>query len=103
MSISIYFFAGARMLYKNLPRAVGLRRITLHKSVSNNEVTFSKTFLQYKWPWLFAVLTICGLFLCQKLSICGIFIYFVSKTRLFSQTVLPNYPRFWYAQEFSRT
>jgi hypothetical protein len=29
-------FPGARMLYKNLPRAVGLRRITLHKSVSND-------------------------------------------------------------------
>jgi hypothetical protein len=25
------------MLYKNLPRAVGLRRITLHKSVSNDQ------------------------------------------------------------------
>jgi hypothetical protein len=29
------------MLYKNLPRAVGLRRITLHKSASNdNEVVY---------------------------------------------------------------
>ena len=31
------------MLYKNLPKAVGLRRITLHKSCAanaNNEVTY---------------------------------------------------------------
>jgi len=29
------------MLYKNLPKSVGLRRITLHKSVSNeNEVVY---------------------------------------------------------------
>ena len=29
-----FSFAGARMLYKNLPRAVGLRRITLHKTMN---------------------------------------------------------------------
>lgn len=35
------FFPGARMLYKNLPKAVGLRRITLHKSVtSEREVVY---------------------------------------------------------------
>merc|ERR1719148_529252 len=28
------YWTGARMLYKNLPRAVGLRRITLHKSLN---------------------------------------------------------------------
>jgi hypothetical protein len=29
------------MLYKNLPRACGLRRITLHKSINiNNEVVY---------------------------------------------------------------
>ena len=37
--------AGARMLYKNLPKTVGLRRLTLHKSASasaasSNEVTY---------------------------------------------------------------
>ena len=26
--------SGARMLYKNLPKAVGLRRVTLHKSLN---------------------------------------------------------------------
>eukprot|EP00094_Tigriopus_californicus_P009510 TCALIF_09168-PA protein Name:"Protein of unknown function" AED:0.26 eAED:0.36 QI:0/0.5/0.4/0.8/0.75/1/5/250/509 len=30
------FWTGARMLYKNLPKAVGLRRITLHKSCSQS-------------------------------------------------------------------
>ena len=30
----LWIFAGARMLYKNLPRAVGLRRITLHKTMN---------------------------------------------------------------------
>ena len=35
------FLSGARMLYKNLPRAVGLRRITLHKSLNlKNEVVY---------------------------------------------------------------
>jgi len=28
---------GARMLYKNLPKAVGLRRVALHKSITNEE------------------------------------------------------------------
>ena len=34
--------AGARMLYKNLPKTVGLRRLTLHKSRTLNsaEVTY---------------------------------------------------------------
>ena len=35
--------AGARMLYKNLPKTVGLRRLTLHKSASvsaSSEVTY---------------------------------------------------------------
>ncbi len=40
-SNSIFIFAGARMLYKNLPRGVGLRRITLHKSLNlNQEVVY---------------------------------------------------------------
>ena len=30
----LIIFSGARMLYKNLPRAVGLRRITLHKTIN---------------------------------------------------------------------
>lgn len=41
--ISWFFIllSGARMLYKNLPRAVGLRRITLHKSLNlKNEVVY---------------------------------------------------------------
>ena len=35
-------FAGARMLYKNLPKTVGLRRLTLHKSrtLHSAEVTY---------------------------------------------------------------
>ena len=43
--ICTYSLAGARMLYKNLPKTVGLRRLTLHKSASasaasSNEVTY---------------------------------------------------------------
>lgn len=35
------YWTGARMLYKNLPKAVGLRRITLHKSIScDREVVY---------------------------------------------------------------
>ena len=38
VALSAWFFfrtfSGARMLYKNLPRAVGLRRITLHKTMN---------------------------------------------------------------------
>ena len=32
--------AGARMLYKNLPRNVGLRRLTLHKSATGPNVNY---------------------------------------------------------------
>ena len=40
-SLIFHFLSGARMLYKNLPRAVGLRRITLHKSLNlKNEVVY---------------------------------------------------------------
>ena len=34
------FFSGARMLYKNLPRNVGLRRLTLHKSATGPNVNY---------------------------------------------------------------
>ena len=34
------FFVGARMLYKNLPRNVGLRRLTLHKSATGPNVNY---------------------------------------------------------------
>ena len=34
------FFPGARMLYKNLPRNVGLRRLTLHKSATGPNVNY---------------------------------------------------------------
>ena len=34
LQTDFFSFAGARMLYKNLPRAVGLRRITLHKTMN---------------------------------------------------------------------
>ena len=33
-------FVGARMLYKNLPRNVGLRRLTLHKSATGPNVNY---------------------------------------------------------------
>jgi hypothetical protein len=40
-SLDFSSLSGARMLYKNLPRAVGLRRITLHKSLNlKNEVVY---------------------------------------------------------------
>lgn len=35
-TIKPFHVSGARMLYKNLPKAVGLRRITLHKSCSQS-------------------------------------------------------------------
>ncbi|XP_014251439.1 uncharacterized protein LOC106667777 isoform X2 [Cimex lectularius] len=31
------YWTGARMIYRSLPKSVGLRRITLHKSVSNGD------------------------------------------------------------------
>ncbi|CAG2059753.1 unnamed protein product [Timema podura] len=31
------YWTGARMLYRYLPKSVGLRRITLHKSISNGD------------------------------------------------------------------
>ena len=37
---SLLLFAGARMLYKNLPRNVGLRRLTLHKSATGPNVNY---------------------------------------------------------------
>jgi len=35
--ISFYRVAGARMMYRYLPKSVGLRRITLHKSMSQGD------------------------------------------------------------------
>ena len=35
--MQLYFVLGARMLYKNLPKAVGLRRVTLHKSLNPSD------------------------------------------------------------------
>lgn len=35
--ISFYYVAGARMIYRYLPKSVGLRRITLHKSMSQGD------------------------------------------------------------------
>ena len=32
-----FCISGARMLYKNLPKAVGLRRVTLHKSLNPSD------------------------------------------------------------------
>ena len=37
---SIYLPPGARMLYKNLPRNVGLKRLTLHKSATGPNVNY---------------------------------------------------------------
>ena len=37
---SIYLPQGARMLYKNLPRNVGLKRLTLHKSATGPNVNY---------------------------------------------------------------
>lgn len=34
---SFYHIAGARMMYRYLPKSVGLRRITLHKSMSQGD------------------------------------------------------------------
>ena len=38
--VSIFALSGARMLYKNLPRNVGLRRLTLHKSATGPNVNY---------------------------------------------------------------
>merc|ERR1719234_650412 len=34
------YWTGARMLYKNLPRNVGLKRLTLHKSATGPNVNY---------------------------------------------------------------
>ena len=38
--MNFVLFVGARMLYKNLPRNVGLRRLTLHKSATGPNVNY---------------------------------------------------------------
>lgn len=37
----VLFFLGARVLYQSVPRCVGLRRITLHKSVSAGDKLYT--------------------------------------------------------------
>ena len=38
--LNILLLPGARMLYKNLPRNVGLKRLTLHKSATGPNVNY---------------------------------------------------------------
>lgn len=40
LKLCIINIAGARMMYRYLPKSVGLRRITLHKSMSQGDKTY---------------------------------------------------------------